>query len=691
MPEQSNVNDDMIKLAKFAVSTAKEKFSRTLDFSEKTLPALDSLLDQAYSRFSDLAKQDKLRDESVRYTAKVWGSYLGEVIRLNLGGQWLQKQDDSVIMLNDRKVAPIEYVYRRITREPEYKLIQYYDEILLHNNLPVQIEPQSQTPVICNEMNNLPGDTKPNSAIQQALDLVLQHPEIHIGHMMLARAYHKADMIDAAVAEYRAALSTLKVYTWTDPPSFDIWLDQDDARLAYKAARFNLGGIAALRGQIAEALDEYKILLSVIPNCPEAREKIEWLESFALDLMPYLKPQIGLDYLNQIPAEDRDRARFVMQPFEDELNLATYLAIDAPSRVIVVSKAWLMDRALEEDFAFKIALENLKRRTHSENIRFIHDAEGNVYSHTVYYDSGKDGYDASRILLPSFRSDICKRLGVSQCYIGIPLRDYLTATLHDPDRLDVFREQMEQLITTSDHPLCTAIFGANIHGNLWLIDSGKNSENYRAQQGVPARDNTAPSDFRSFHGVWSQKVAGVTHDDRQRIVDRLKIGETIRFRLDPLNMYDHNAVIIETMHGEQFGFVPKEYSAQVSAILLPLGGSITGWVEDLTGGAPAYPNRGVVVSFGIPDEADGGVVRQSNYQANGAFSNLTKGDTSQDDEEQQLNAKVMQEATGWQQESGPYVDDDYESSEDDDDDYACSKDDDINDYNDDDFDEEDFD
>jgi hypothetical protein len=96
-------------------------------------------------------------------------------------------------------------------------------------------------------------------------------------------------------------------------------------------------------------------------------------------------------------------------------------------------------------------------------------------------------------------------------------------------------------------------------------------------------------------------IAGVTFGNRQQTISRLSLREAIRFRRDPGNPYDHNAVRVETLNGEQIGFVPREQALSIAALLNLLGGTLVGWVNELKGGVPGYPNRGVVVGFEIAD------------------------------------------------------------------------------------------
>jgi hypothetical protein len=142
VPDSGDINSEMTKQAEYASTVAKERFGRTLDFSEGSLAQLEALFDQAYQRFGQLAKDGKLRDENVQKTANVWGSYLGEFIRHKWGGTWLRKGNDTTLEIDGNDVAPIAFVYQRITRQPQYSTLQYYADVTAKLNAGNQKQPQ---------------------------------------------------------------------------------------------------------------------------------------------------------------------------------------------------------------------------------------------------------------------------------------------------------------------------------------------------------------------------------------------------------------------------------------------------------------------------------------------------------------------------------------------------------------------
>ena len=79
------------------------------------------------------------------------------------------------------------------------------------------------------------------------------------------------------------------------------------------------------------------------------------------------------------------------------------------------------------------------------------------------------------------------------------------------------------------------------------------------------------------------KAVGVTFGNRQRVISKLKVGQQLRFVLEPNNPYDNHAVRIETLLGEQVGYISKDHNEDVfnniknnRAIYKPVVSSLTG-------------------------------------------------------------------------------------------------------------------
>ena len=127
----SNLNNEMRQAAEYAVRMAKEKFEQDLDFSETSLIRLENIIEQAHQQFSSRKLERNIsNDTALNRTASVWGSYLGELIRGKLGGNWIIEESKRLIVVNDIKFSPINYVYERITGQPHFNVKIYFDDVV---------------------------------------------------------------------------------------------------------------------------------------------------------------------------------------------------------------------------------------------------------------------------------------------------------------------------------------------------------------------------------------------------------------------------------------------------------------------------------------------------------------------------------------------------------------------------------
>lgn len=132
-------------------------------------------------------------------------------------------------------------------------------------------------------------------------------------------------------------------------------------------------------------------------------------------------------------------------------------------------------------------------------------------------------------------------------------------------------------------------YGYDIHGNnkngdyLDIFDKANKNKKPRASVKYVYGNNG-----------FSMKVSGVTYDNRQDIISKLKTGQELRFVAEPSNSYDHHAVKIETLFGEQIGYVPRAQNSQIFSNLINNKGSYQIYVSSITGGG-IYSNLGCII------------------------------------------------------------------------------------------------
>jgi len=137
----TNVNSQMQELANKAITAAKDKFGISLDFSENSLQQLEVLLQQAHEGYKQTSSSGNTLNIPIENTVRVWGSYFGEVIRRQLGGDWIVDQKNVFLELDSRKVDPLGQVRLLIVGESVYNIQSYFQE--LKTGIPIKLAGQS--------------------------------------------------------------------------------------------------------------------------------------------------------------------------------------------------------------------------------------------------------------------------------------------------------------------------------------------------------------------------------------------------------------------------------------------------------------------------------------------------------------------------------------------------------------------
>lgn len=102
-----------------------------------------------------------------------------------------------------------------------------------------------------------------------------------------------------------------------------------------------------------------------------------------------------------------------------------------------------------------------------------------------------------------------------------------------------------------------------------FIESG---ENYldSSRTGLTAK--------RTFH----TKLRGVTYENRQDVIAKMAVGESLDFMREYQNSADKNAIACFRKNGEKCGYLSRRIAAQFAPVM-DIGGHITGIVEEITG------------------------------------------------------------------------------------------------------------
>lgn len=111
--------------AQAAVEVAKGQHRKTLDYSAESMNALDEIL----ILLSESPEID------LDYESRLWGSYLGEVLRLRYTGSWEMTQYPGgelavpAVDVRGSRIFPLMKVYRRLTVGEEEDLPSFYAKV----------------------------------------------------------------------------------------------------------------------------------------------------------------------------------------------------------------------------------------------------------------------------------------------------------------------------------------------------------------------------------------------------------------------------------------------------------------------------------------------------------------------------------------------------------------------------------
>jgi len=122
----SSIAEEMSAAAVEAMKLTRKYFVVELDFSAASLKTLDALFDDV-----EFTMPGGKSDDNVDLLTRVWGSYLGEVIRRNLGGDWIDGHSDgqNALQIQDEKIAPHCIVRGRLDSSAKASVFKTYEDL----------------------------------------------------------------------------------------------------------------------------------------------------------------------------------------------------------------------------------------------------------------------------------------------------------------------------------------------------------------------------------------------------------------------------------------------------------------------------------------------------------------------------------------------------------------------------------
>jgi hypothetical protein len=125
----------MAAYAAAAVEVASAQYRQKLDYNSESMVAFEAVL-------SELA--DK-RELDYDYEVKLWGSYLGEVLRRRYNGTWEMTQYPGgvaavpAVEVRGSRLFPLMKVYRRVTMGDAESIAAFFDMVTERLGKPAQV------------------------------------------------------------------------------------------------------------------------------------------------------------------------------------------------------------------------------------------------------------------------------------------------------------------------------------------------------------------------------------------------------------------------------------------------------------------------------------------------------------------------------------------------------------------------
>lgn len=118
-----------------AVEVARTEFHQSLDFSADSIDALDDIL----VHIGESPERD------VDFEVRLWGAYLGEVLRRRYAASWEMTQYPGgtvavpAVDVRGSRLFPLMKVYRRLTAGEEEDLSSFYSMVTERLGKPAQV------------------------------------------------------------------------------------------------------------------------------------------------------------------------------------------------------------------------------------------------------------------------------------------------------------------------------------------------------------------------------------------------------------------------------------------------------------------------------------------------------------------------------------------------------------------------
>ena len=131
---QEELTQLMADSAQNAIETTMEEFGLKLDGSEKSIELIDDIILSWLDKYKDQA----LEENAVFTICNIYGAYLGEIFRKQVGGNWSYDEAN-----NDAPYVVVEYAgnsyafagicYQRLVNDSQISISKYFHQAVAQN------------------------------------------------------------------------------------------------------------------------------------------------------------------------------------------------------------------------------------------------------------------------------------------------------------------------------------------------------------------------------------------------------------------------------------------------------------------------------------------------------------------------------------------------------------------------------
>jgi hypothetical protein len=128
--EQKEIGAMMMAFAEEAVKMGRDEFDAELDFSEASLQKVEQILAHLAAEMPE-----RVGDDAIDRMSKMWGGYLGEVVRRRWGGEWTIEYYPGgqfliiTLSVGGSKLFPSMKVNRRLTEGAHENVWDFYKTV----------------------------------------------------------------------------------------------------------------------------------------------------------------------------------------------------------------------------------------------------------------------------------------------------------------------------------------------------------------------------------------------------------------------------------------------------------------------------------------------------------------------------------------------------------------------------------